>query len=143
MERPKNGTKRASILHSWLISKWTWASSRHIFRIFPIHTHSEVSPPLGGRCISAKSHQIGVFPLSAPAECLDTGYLMHHLSTTSSFHVKTFIDFLLDLYFFGNVEITFEACPFHWLKRRLSCHNLLMLKKSLTLNSCQEFLITV
>ena len=39
VERPKNGTKRASILHSWLISKWTWAS-RHIFRIFLIHTHS-------------------------------------------------------------------------------------------------------
>ena len=103
MEHPKNGTERALILHSWLISKWTWAS-RHIFRISHIHTQRGFPPsyPPGSEAISAKSHQIGVSPLSAPAECLDTAYLMHDLSTTSSFDVKSFIGsicLLLDLYF--------------------------------------------
>ena len=41
VERPKNGTERALILHSWLVSTWTWAW-RHIFRIS--HTHTQVSP---------------------------------------------------------------------------------------------------
>ena len=36
---PKNGTERALILHSWLVSTWTWAW-RHIFRI----SHTQVSP---------------------------------------------------------------------------------------------------
>ena len=77
----------------------------------PTHTHRGFPTWLGAQLhISAKSHQIGVFPLSAPAECLDTAYLMHHLATTSSFDVKSFSDsicLLVDLYFW-------ECCNHIW-----------------------------
>ena len=86
-----------------------------------------------------------VFPLSAPAECLDTAYLVHHLAT-SSFYAKYFIDnncFLFDLYFWEcSNHIWNVPCASLWLKRRLSCQNPMLLNNSLKLNIYRTFSIT-
>ena len=144
MERPKNGTKRALILHGWLISKWTWAS-RHIFRISHIHTERFPPRPTWVRSYICQISPNRVFPLSAPAECLDTAYLVHHLAT-SSFYAKYFIDnncFLFDLYFWEcSNHIWNVPCAFLWLKRRLSCQNPMLLNNSLKLNIYRTFSIT-
>ena len=91
------------------------------------HTHTSFTP--GSGAISAKSRQIADFPLSAPAECLDTVYLT--ISTISpsisstieirllashlyllfggiwSFHQKFICCWI---FIFRNVTITFETC---------------------------------
>ena len=64
------------------------------------HTHTSFTP--GSGAISAKSRQIADFPLSAPAECLDTVYLT--ISTISPSISSTFEIRLSPLLAFGGIS---------------------------------------
>ena len=131
MEHPKNGTERALILHSWLISKWTWAS-RHIFRI----SHTERFPPSPSTWVRSYICQISpnrrlpsvgprwVFGhCLSPAQSIHLLLLMLNLNTSLTALVRCWICIC------GNVAITFETCPLlsFGQKRRLSVQNLTML----------------
>ena len=110
VERPKNGTERALILHSWLISKWTWAS-RHIFWIshMAIHTQrgfppSHLGPKLYLPNLTKSPSSLCRPPLSVwtlPILC--TIYPPPHLMLNASLTALVCCSICI----FGNVAITF------------------------------------